>query len=278
LLIHRPLAPLLASLAAMVCSLSPLATAQAQAPPQLVVLDLSPERLPAPYEELKLGQEIGRAVEAGGCLVARTCTNEDCARGPGLPAGVHLLTFEVRYDRKQFACSLSLEVRDRPGGRIEYREKASSPVCPAAQALEDIKRAAKVACDELSKTPAPASPAASPTPTPPDSTVRAIAPAASVVEPAIGRAFSTGLVVGGTVALVGGAVLLFLDGQPTSCASSPSGERVCTRTRQTKLPAVPLLLLGASGVGWGAWKLLSNGTDGAVVGIGPGGMTVRGRF
>jgi hypothetical protein len=252
-------------------------------PPQLVVLDLSPEQLPAPYEDLNLGREIGRAAESSGCLVTRTCTSDECVRAAGPPAGVHLLTFEVRYDRRQFACSLSLEVRDRPGGRIEYREKASSPVCPAAQALEDIKRAARVACDELSKTLAPTAtakpgPAPALASSPPAPAVHASAPAAAVVEPAAGRAFSTGLVVGGGAALLGGAVLLMINGQPTSCSSSPSGERVCTRTRQTVLPSVPLLVLGAAGAGWGAWRLLGSGAEGAVVAVGARGVTVGGRF
>jgi hypothetical protein len=271
------------SSAALGLTLLLAARAQAQQPPQVVVLDLSPEQLPEPYEKLKLGQEIGRAVEAGGCLVTRTCTSEDCARSDPRP-GTHLLTFEVRYDRKQFACSLSLEVRDRPGGRLEYREKSGSPVCPAAQALEDIKRAARVACDELSKAPVPGpsgTPAAAPRPAagPPGPTVRSVGPPPAPAEPPMGRGLSTGLVIGGAAALAGGAALLFLNGQPTSCASSPAGDRVCTRTRQTILPALPLLVLGAAATGWGGWKLLSPAGDAAAsVGVGPGGLTVGGRF
>jgi hypothetical protein len=256
-------------------------TAAAQ-PPRLVVVDVSPEALPAPYEGVKLGDELGRALEAAGCRVERTCNNEECARGGAGPRP-HVLSFDLRYDRKQFACSFSLEVRDGPGGRVEYREKASSPVCPAAEAIEDSRRAARVACDELRKTTvatrtlpagpvAPARPAAG-------GNLRLPAPPPPLASDLSARALGTGIVAAGAAAMVGGAVLLYLNGQPTSCALSPDGERVCTRTRQTSLAAVPLLVVGAAGVGWGSWKLLSLGAQGGLrFGIAGRRLAVGGRF
>jgi hypothetical protein len=246
--------------AGVLAALAGLSSANAGAQPRLVVVDVSPEALPAPYEAVKLGEELGRALEGAGCRVDRTCATEDCARNASGPSP-HVLSFDLRYDRKQFACSFSLEVRDAPGGRVEYREKASSPVCPAGEALEDSRRAARVACDELRKA-APGGGSrslaaarlprsgtdenlhTSPAPPPP--------PARGLSERTIG----TAIVAAGAASIVGGAVLLYLNGQPTSCAESPDGERVCTRTRQTGLAAVPLLVVGAAGIGWGSWRLL----------------------
>ena len=242
------------------------------------MLDLSPETLPAPYAGLNLGEELGRALVTAGCQVERTCTTEECAHGKTPPGDVHILSFDLRYDRQQFACSISLEVRDRPGGRVEYREKASSPVCPAAEALEDTRRAARVACDELRKSlaragdPSGSNPAGSGTggSTGGSTTTRAsdLPPSGLKLQDSSprfadrpadftpGRVLTAAVVAAGAAALAGGALLLYLDGNPTSCARSPDGERVCTRTRQTGVAAVPLLLVGAAGVGWGTWKLL----------------------
>jgi hypothetical protein len=252
----------------------PAARAEA---PRLVVVDLSPEGLPAPYERVKIGQELGRALEAAGCRVERTCASEDCARAGA--RGLHILSFDLRYDRKQFACSFSLEVRDAPGGRVEYREKASSPVCPAAEALEDSRRAAKVACDELRKTAAAPRPAAPSMPAAPAITVRSNPPPPPMPSLA-GRAVGTGIVAAGAVTMVGGAVLLYLNGQLTSCQPAPDGERVCTRARQTSLAAVPLLVVGAAGIGWGTWKLLATRDDDPTmtIGIAGRGLVLGGTF
>jgi hypothetical protein len=275
----RPIAAPIAVVVALLATALVPSPARAQSP-RLVVVDVSPDALPAPYEDLKLGDELGRALEGAGCRVDRTCTNEECARsGPG--PRPHVLSFDLRYDRKEFACSFSLEVRDGPGGRVEYREKASSPVCPAAEALEDSRRAARVACDELRKTTtartqaaAPVSPARPagggnlhvPAPLPPATDLR-------------GRALGTGIVAAGAVVMVGGAVLLYLNGQPTSCSVSPGGEEVCTRTRQTSLAAVPLLVVGAAGVGWGTWNLLASRREpGWIFGIAGRKLVLGGAF
>jgi hypothetical protein len=261
-------------------ALSGSAAASAQAvPPRLVVVDLSPESLPAPYQDVKLGVELGRALAAAGCRIERTCTSEECARGPG-ETGLHVLSFDLRYDRKEFACSFSLEVRDGPGGRVEYREKASSPVCPAAEALEDSRRAARLACDELRKTVAAATPAAPAAPGPAATpSVRSQPPPAAVPSDFTEHALGAGLVAAGAVAMVAGGALLYLHGRPTSCARSPEGERVCTRTRHTTLLALPLLVVGVAGIGWGAWTLLSNREEGALVlGLDRQGLSLGGRF
>jgi hypothetical protein len=266
--------------------------------PRLVVVDLSPETLPAPYAELNLGEELGRALEAAGCHVERTCTTEECAVPTGPAGQAHILSFDMRYDRQQFACSISLEVRDRPGGRVEYREKASSPVCPAAEALEDTKRAARLACDELRKSPARSSGRIATSPSPGNPTGSSNVAAAAVVMPPPAppllldtspgipehpadlypeRALQIGALAAGAAALAGGAVLLYLNGKPTSCARSPEGDRVCTRTRQTGVIAIPLLVLGAGGAGWGAWRLLSPAPD-LLVGVSGRGLSVRATF
>jgi hypothetical protein len=238
--------------------------------PRLVVLDLGPVTLPAPYADLNLGEELGRALQAAGCQVERTCTTEECVTGQRLPGDVHILSFDVRYDRQRFACSISLEVRDRPGGRVEYREKSSSPVCPAAGAVEDTRRAARAACAELRKSqvgsvsPVKLPEAKSQMPTP-----------RADFQP--GRGLSTVLVAGGAAALAAGVFLLTLNGNHTSCAQSPQGELVCTRTRQTAVGAIPLLAVGLGGVGLGAWKLLSPSRD-FLVGVLWRGLVVKTTF
>ncbi len=252
----------------------------AQAQPRLVVVDVSPEALPAPYENLKLGEELRRALEGAGCPVARTCTSEDCARGDGL----HVLSFDLRYDRKEFACSFSLEVRDGPGGRVEYREKASSPVCPAAEALDDSRRAARLACGELRKTTMGQTASAAADPGSPPPAGGSSGEPSFLHLPAVPpRALGTAIVATGAAAVVGGAILLYLHGEPTSCALSPDGEQVCTRTRQTALAAVPLLVVGAAAIGWGSWKLIGARDEVSLdrrvtVGIGRGGVVVGGGF
>jgi len=241
--------------------------------PRLVIVDVSANPLPEPYADLDLGAELARTLEDEGCRVERTCRGRACLSSPPAPA-VHLLILEVNYDREQYSCAVAAEVRARPGGPLEYQERFSSPMCPAADVVEHSKRAARVACRELRKAPAVTLPPAGPTPA-------AAAPARSpwpapVESPS--RALPLTLTGLGAAALLGGGLLLYLDGRPTSCSRNPQGDRICTDILHTTRVAIPLVLLGAGSAGWGVWRLSRNPTRPTALGIGPDGILVSGRF
>src|SRR5215213_6354322 len=196
--LHRPERLLTVGLTAVVliCGWSAGAAAQA---PRLFVVDLSHEQLPAPLADVDLADHVGRALAAEGCQVERACRAEQCLKESVAAAGVHLLTFEVSYDRERYSCAVAVEVRDRAAGQLLYKENSSSPVCPAADLLDQTRKAARVACRELRRRPepAPAAVAAQVTTAPP------LPPRAA----AVNRALPTTLVGLGVGALAAGGAL-----------------------------------------------------------------------
>jgi hypothetical protein len=258
--------------AALAAALLLLAAPAAAAPaPRLVIMDVSPRPLPVPYADLDLAAEVAHTVEGEGCRVERTCRGRDCAAGTPATPAVHVLILEVSYDLDAYSCTVGAEVRDRPGGKLVYKDRSMSPMCPAADVVEHTKRAARVACRELHKAVAvvPAAPAARPlAPSPPW-------PAA---EPPPTRALPLTVTALGAAAVLGGTLLLYLDGRPTSCSRGPQGDRICTDILQTTRVAIPLVLLGAGSAGWGVWRLSRSPARGPALGLGPGGVSASGRF
>jgi hypothetical protein len=243
-------------------------SARAEAP-RLFVVDLSREQLPAPYQDLDLAGHVGRSLTAEGCQVDRACQTEACLK-ESAASGVHLLTFQVSYDRERYACAVAVEVRDRAEGRLLYKESSSSPVCPAADLLDHTSKAARVACGELKRTPAGSTPS-------PLELTSATAPTAP--RPAArGRALAAGLVGLGVGSLAAGGALLYFDGSKSRCQLDEAGKMDCPYTRRTTKVAVPLILVGALLSGWGTYRLIGTEQRGVTVGLGPQGLLVGGRF
>jgi hypothetical protein len=270
------------------------------AEPQLVIVDASPAPLPAPYDQLDLAADVGQTVVAAGCRVEATCRGEGCrAQLPARP-GRQLFTVAISYDPQAYSCAVVVEVRTGPGRPLVYSERALSPLCPAADALEQARRAARVACLELRKElaahPPPAAklapaaarpplaagstatPAAAPPATPalPPPPLRPAPDRRDAAPPS--RALPLAALGAGTAALLAGGVLLYLDGRPTACATSATGQRTCGGLLDTTRVAIPLVLLGAGGVGWGAWRLGQPQPAPALIAVAGRGLVIAGRF
>lgn len=231
------------------------------APPRIVIIDLLPRALPAPHDKTDLAVELSHTIEAAGCTVVRICRAADCRVAQTDEEDVHLLSFEGRYEQSRFSCAVSIEVRRPPPSVIEYRDQGTNPVCPAARLIIDTRSAGKRVCDELRTARAPSAnpawtlPAVGATAvTPPLPTVQTKAPAphppASPARLWLGPAL---VAVGAGVAILGGYQAA-QHGDLTHCQTSNLGEQVCTHTKQRPL-AIPLLLLGATGIGWGVWEI-----------------------
>jgi hypothetical protein len=263
----RPAPAMVATLALLLaCAWARIARADA---PRLFVVDLSKEQLPAPYQDLDLAAHVGRSLAAEGCQVDRACRAEQCLKASGAASGVHLLSFQVNYDRERYACAVAVEVRDRAGGRLLYKESSSSPVCPAADLLDHTSKAARVACGELKRAPAASAP-------PP---VQLMATPASP-PPRTGQALSTAMVGLGVGSLAAGGALLYFDGSDSRCMPDMEKKRDCLMTRHTTRYAVPLFLVGAVLGGWGTYRLLGAEQRAVSVSLSPQGkaLLVGGRF
>ena len=249
----------------LACAWAGIARADA---PRLFVVDLSKEQLPAPYQDLDLAAHVKRSLAAEGCQVDRACRAEQCLKESATASGVHLLSFQVNYDRERYACAVAVEVRDRAGGRLLYKESSSSPVCPAADLLDHTSKAARVACGELKR-----APAASALPS-----VQLVATPASP-RPRTGRALSTAMVGLGVGSLAAGGALLYFDGSDSRCVPVDMS-KVCPWTRRTTKYAVPLFLVGAVLGGWGTYRLLGPEQRSVSVSLSPQGkgLLVGGRF
>jgi hypothetical protein len=250
----------------LACAWAGIARADA---PRLFVVDLSKEQLPAPYQDLDLAAHVKRSLAAEGCQVDRACRAEQCLKESATASGVHLLSFQVNYDRERYACAVAVEVRDRAGGRLLYKESSSSPVCPAADLLDHTSKAARVACGELKRAPAASA-------LPP---VQLVATPASP-PPRTGRALSTAMVGLGVGSLAAGGALLYFDGSASSCMPDLENKRDCLTTRHTTKYAIPLFLVGAVLGGWGTYRLLGPDQRGLSVSLSPHGkgLQVGGRF
>jgi hypothetical protein len=236
-------------------------TAAQAAPPRIVIIDLLPRALPAPHDKTDLAVELSHTMESAGCTVVRICRAADCRVPQKDEEDVHLLSYEGRYEQARFSCAVSIEVRRTPDSAIEYQDRGTNPVCPAARLIIDTRAAGKRACDDLlaAKVSAPNPtwnlPAITPSTTVPAPTalesralpaVRASARDRSWLGPAL-------IAVGSGIALVG-AYQASQHGDLTHCQTSNLGEQVCTHTKQRPL-AIPLLLLGAGSIGWGVWEI-----------------------
>ena len=228
-------------------SAAPEVRAQPAGATRLVVVDRSQAELPAPFSQVDLAAEVGREVKNEGCEVVRACRLQDCPPPDSAEASARVLSFDARYDRGEFSCAVSVEIEDPVTGRLEYREKSSSPICPAAELLANTRRAARLACAHVRSLAQNRKPDRSP---PPATQLVTLAPEAGT--PWLG----TGLVVAGATSLAAGAVLLYLHGRPTDCVTDPSGVKDCARKTNTSTGlAIPLVLVGAGGLGWGIWDL-----------------------
>ena len=267
---------LFASLAILVVGwATPEVCAQSRAQPapaRLLVIDASETALPDPFTEVDLAAEVSREVKEEGCEVIRACRLADCPVGAGAGSSERVLRFDARYDSDQFSCAVSMEVEDPTTGHLEYRESSSSPICPAAELLENTRRAARLACAHvkslaIAQTRPPTGPSA------PELTTSADSPGT----PWLG----TGLVVAGASSLAAGAVLLYLHGRLTECMEGPGGVRDCTHKRKTTGLAIPLVLVGAGGLGWGIWDLSNRPAESGsklVVGWSIRGLVVGGTY
>jgi hypothetical protein len=256
----RPLSKSVAALALALLSLAWSAPANA-APPRVVIIDLLPRALPAPHDKTDLAVELSHTIEAAGCAVVRICRAPDCRTAQKDEDDVHLLSFEGRYEQTRFSCAVSIEVRRTPTGPVEYQDQGTNPVCPAARLIMDTREAGRRACDELRTArlaavnptwnlqPTPPPTVAPPVVAQPKPTPRPPA-AASKARAWLGPAL---IAVGSGIALLG-AYQASQQGDLTHCQTSNLGEQVCTHTKQRPL-AIPLLLLGAGGIGWGVWEI-----------------------
>jgi hypothetical protein len=232
------------------------------APPRIVIIDLLPRSLPAPHDKTDLAVELSHTIEAAGCPVARICRSPDCRAPQKDEDDVHFLTFEGRYEQTRFSCAVMIEVRRTPNGPIEYQDQGTNPVCPAARLIMDTREAGRRACDELRVArAAPVNPTwnlqpAVPTAVPPPVVVVAKPTAARTAAPMAKARPWLGpvlIAVGSGIAAYG-AYQVAQHGDLSHCATSNLGEQVCTHTKQRPL-AIPLLLLGAGGIGWGVWEI-----------------------
>jgi hypothetical protein len=159
-------------------------------------------------------------------------------------SGVHLLSFQVSYDRERYACAVAVEVRDR-AGRLLYKESSSSPVCPAADLLDHTSKAARVACSELKRAPAASAPPS----------VQLVASPASP-PPRSGRALSTAMVGLGVGSLAAGGALLYFHGSDSGCVPGTEIKKDCLTTRHNHEVRDSAVLVGAVLSGWGTYRLL----------------------
>jgi hypothetical protein len=255
-----PFAYILAAATVAGVSLAPRPVAGADAP-KLVIIDLAPQALPAPHDRTDLAVELSHTIEAAGCVVTRICRAPDCRSPQKNEDDVHLLSYEGHYEQARFSCAVAIEVKRTPNGLVEYRDQSTNPVCPAARLIMDTREAGRRACDELRM------PKTAPTNSswnlsgaaPPVAAAPAVAP----VKPAPPRPAARprgGGWLGPVLIAVGAGIAGFgayqasQHGDLTHCQTSDLGERVCTHTKQRPL-AVPLLVLGAAGIGWGVWEI-----------------------
>ena len=236
----------------------PVKAPQAQAP-RIVVIDVQPHVLPVPHDKTDLAVELAHAIQTAGCTVPRVCRAADCRAPQKGEEDAHLLSFEGRYDQARFSCFVSIEVRRDPGSGIEYQDRATNPVCPSAQLIKDTRVAGQRACDQLRAASVPVVPTRPPpvaeVAPPPVLAPQIEMPKVATPPPSKWREMAGPalIAVGIGIAIAGGYQAL-QHGDLTHCDVSNLGEKVCTHTKQRPL-AVPLLLLGAGGIGWGVWEI-----------------------
>jgi hypothetical protein len=261
---------LLAGLIVGAVAFAPVAQAQG---PRVLIVELDSVTLPAPHDKTSLASELGSALTSAGCQVVRVCHALDCQVAPS--KDVNVLSFSGRYEPSRFTCSLTVELR-RAGG-TDSRWSSENPVCPAVQLVKDTREAGRRACDELRAGPSRTAARAAAGEGGPRPTATGLA-ATAASDPASSWPARRWVGVGAVVAGLGvGALGVFQvmeNGDPTRCSTSSLGDTVCTGTKRRPL-AIPLIALGAAGVGWGLWEALGFGVehnDGLTM------VTARGRF
>jgi hypothetical protein len=254
--------PLSKSVAALALALALAWSSPARAaPPRIVIIDMLPRPLPAPHDKTDLAVELSHTIEAAGCAVTRICRSPDCRTPQKDEDDVHLLTFEGRYEQARFSCAVSIEVRRTPTGMVEYQDQGTNPVCPAARLIMDTREAGRRACDELRTARlAAVNPTWNLQPTPTPAVTPPVVVQSKPAAPRSAAASKARAWLGPALIAVGSGVALFgayqasQHGDLTHCQTSNLGEQVCTHTKQRPL-AIPLLLLGAGGIGWGVWEI-----------------------
>ena len=185
----------------------------------------------------------------------RACRAEQCLKESVATSGVHLLTFQVNYDRERYACAVAVEVRDRAEGRLLYKESSSSPVCPAADLLDHTSKAARVACGELKRTPAASTPA--------PVQLNAAAPAAAAArDPGTSAGDGVGR-AGRGIAGRGRRAAVLRRQRDAAASRHETGKRDCPCNRRTtKVRGAADSWSGALLGGWGTYRLIGVGAAG----------------
>jgi hypothetical protein len=226
---------------------------------------------PAESRRLTEGRESLVACGAETCLL-------ELARAVGAPSFVHA---SVTASRRLYAVSLDM-VDALDGRRLasESVECRSTDPCPpvAANVGELARELGRKGRKEILLTARAAEPAAAET----TRLVATPAPAPPAAPPSPVRRVLPWLTIGaGAGLLAAGGVLFALDGRGTDCAPAPPGDgrkEICSDLRDTRTAAIVTGAAGLALAGGGLLWLLLQPATGTSVGVGPGGVLVAGRF
>jgi hypothetical protein len=224
-------------------------------PPRVLILELEPVTLPAPHDKTKLGQELRSALTAAGCEVVRVCHTLNCQDAA---KDVDVLSFTGRYQPSSFSCGLKVQLRRAGGGDSSW--STDNPVCPAARLVDDTREAGRRACEELRGSAVRGAQPTTPASAPAATTTNLVASAQPASTWTAGRWLGVSALVAGLGLGTLGVIQMLENGDPTRCSTSSQGDTVCTGIKRRPL-AIPLIAVGAVGVGWGLWQTLGLGVE-----------------
>ncbi len=216
--------------------------------PRLLIVEQEPGPLPAPHEGTNLARELSDAVTGAGCVVERICRDPSCKVRRTDEEGLARLTFSSRYEAAKFTCTLAVELQGGAGSFAGYRDLAVNPVCPVSQLIKDTRQAGQRACRELRGAGGPRSASG------PLGLHQLTSPGKNLGEIGLRAWLGPSLLVLGSGLAALGLYQAMQHGDLTRCEPGLEGEPVCTHTKKRPL-AIPLILLGAGGLGWGIWEL-----------------------
>jgi hypothetical protein len=255
---------------------------------RVAVVEVRKLRLPE-----KLGADLVRQAAEDGARRAGAKTLDDGRDGAAcrdeacwlqvaeFSGATHVLIVDAEYDRLAYALSVILwsatDREPRPAATAECT------TCPAKDLLAKVTDlSARVVTTERARqiaattTPEPEAHPGPSTGIPPGVHTNASPDAAHA---GASPMLAYGLAGTGAALVTAGVILWTTDGRRSDCEADPAGgSRVCVDTLKTKAIALPLALAGL-GVGlWGGyeWSRLSRAS--VTVTLGPGVVTLGGRF
>lgn len=222
--------------------------------------------------ELSIVQSPGLAVDAIRKTVARevgskgwtvadlpSCAGAECAQAARAAGATYLIELDPKYETAlgAYKFTVSMQLLKLSTGEGRKGDLSVCDPCYHRQILETVGGATRaLLASEPASTAEPQAPGtAAPAVVPPG------AGSNGPVATARARPLWAKLAVGaGAAVAVAGVALWIADGHTTSCQSI-NGSSVCLRRFDTLAIAVPLVVVGAAGIGVGVWGLVGSGHD-----------------